>query len=472
MYICNKSDKTQPYNYMKRAITQLLLDWRKRPKHKPLLIRGARQVGKTYIIERFGEEYFQNIVKINIEERPEIKHLFSEKRPKEIIKELTILFNVDIEPGKTLFFIDEIQESPEAIISLRYFYEQIPQLHIIAAGSLLDHTLSEIKQQMPVGRIDFLHMYPMSFTEFLWARSENKLADFLQQISIKEGITELLHKKFMEQLRYYYFVGGMPESVYAFTHNDNLIETERVHNSILNTLKYDFAKYGTRAQQQHLISTFRYVGMNAGKKIKYVNIDKETRSDNIKEALGKLEMSRLISKVKHSGASGVPLGNPAKEEIFKTIFVDIGLLNSMCKIQLTSLTDLLTANEGMLAEQFAGQEILSSQPAFVEPELYYWLREEKSSDAEIDYLIQHKNRIYPVEIKAGKSGTLKSLHVYLFEKNRRTGIRLNTDLPSIGTFDVKVNSAKKRGELKYTLLSLPLYMVSQLDRIIDEADVL
>lgn len=453
---------------MKRDIIQLLTEWKQRKNRKPLLLRGARQVGKTYTVEQFAKENFVNYIKINIEEHPELKSLFHKKQPKTILDELSVLYNISIDPGKTLLFIDEIQSCPEAIVSLRYFYEQIPELHVIAAGSLLDHTLNEMKLSMPVGRIEFIHMHPMSFKEFLWALNEKKLSEYLEKFSIKNEISEAIHKKLLGLLRYYIFIGGMPEAVNLFTETQKLIDIERVQNSILTSLQYDFAKYGSKSQQQQLINVLKYIGQNPGNKIKYVNIDKEVRSIYLKEAIRKLELSRVIHLVKHSGSNGVPLSKHVKDDVFKAIFLDIGLSNCMNKIQLTDPLQILTINEGAMAEQFVGQELLTLQPAYQDPELFYWVREEKSADAEVDFLFQHKNKIYPVEVKAGKTGRLKSLHVYLFEKKFNTGIRFNTDTPSFGTFTTKVRSGIKNGELKYNLLSLPLYMIHQLPRLIDE----
>ena len=191
---------------MKRDIIQLLLGWKQRKNRKPLLIRGARQVGKTYAVEMFAKDNFKNYLKINFEEQPELKSLFNGKKPKAIIDELSVLFNTDIEPGKTLLFIDEIQSCAEAIVSLRYFHEQTPELHVIAAGSLLDHTLNEMKLSMPVGRIEFCYMHPMSFREFILALGEKKLSDYLDNFNLKIEISEAIHKKLIDHLRYYLFI--------------------------------------------------------------------------------------------------------------------------------------------------------------------------------------------------------------------------------------------------------------------------
>jgi len=454
---------------MKRDIIQLLTEWKTRANRKPLLVRGARQVGKTFIINEFGAQQFANTVSINLEESPEFKSVFKTNNPKSIIQELSVLKNMDIVPGQTLLFIDEIQACPEAIVSLRYFYEQLPELHVIAAGSLLDHTLSEIQLSMPVGRVEFCYMHPMSFSEFLQALSEDKLLVYISAFTFGEPFSEAIHLKLLDLMRYYIFIGGMPEAVKAFVESQKLLDIERIQSSILTSLKYDFAKYGSRSQQRHLISVLNYVAQNTGKKIKYVNIDKEVRSANLKEAFYKLEMSRVVSLVKHTASAGIPLTTHLNPDVFKAFFLDIGLANHLCKMQLIDPLNMLTINEGALAEQFACQELLTLTTPFDEPQLYYWVRDEKNANAEIDFILQHNNLTYPVEVKAGKTGTLKSMHVYLLEKKLKTGIRLNTDMPSLGEFSTKVRSGTIHAEITYKLLSLPLYMSSQLPRLLSKS---
>lgn len=452
---------------MKREIIQVFLEWKVRQNRKPLVIRGARQVGKTYAISEFAQEQFPHFLKINLEESPDLRTLFKNNTPEFIVNRLSLIFNVPVIPGSTLLFIDEIQSAPEALVSLRYFYEQMPGLHIIAAGSLLDFTLREMKLSMPVGRIEFCYMFPLNFREFLWALSENNLATFLDNYVPGIEIGEPVHAKLLVLLREYFFVGGMPEAVYHYAENRNLLDVSRIHNSILTSLKYDFSKYGSKNQQMSLITVLQYVAKNAGKKIKYVNIDRDIKSTNLKEAFYMLEMSRLITLAKFTSSSGVPLSTNLKEDIYKAYFLDTGLSNHLSRIQLVNITEIMTVNEGVLAEQFVAQELIAQNQPFMEPELFYWLREGRSSNAEIDFIIQHQNKIYPLEVKAGKTGTLKSLHLYLYEKKLLTGLRLNTDLPSTGEFRVEQRMGSENKEIHYKLISLPLYLTAQLQRILD-----
>jgi predicted AAA+ superfamily ATPase len=452
---------------MERDILQQLKEWKHRKDRNPLIIRGARQVGKTYIIEEFAKSDFKNCLKINLEERPELKKLFFDNDVRRILTELSILFNQDVSFGDTLFFLDEIQTCPEAIRSLRYFKENTPELHVICAGSLLDHTLNEMKLPMPVGRVEFMYMYPMNFKEFLVAINQKRLANYIEEFDFTKQFSEVIHNQIAQHLRYYFFIGGMPAAVNNYAGNVRLSEIQRIQNSILTSIQYDFAKYGTRKQQEYLQIVLKYCGRYPGRKIKYSNIDREIRSTYLKEAIEKIALSRIIHIVKHSNAMKVPLTEHVKNDVFKTVFIDIGFVNQFNQIDLAGLDNLETANEGMLAEQFVAQELLNLQPAFLSPELFYWSREEKNSNAEVDFIFQHKNNIYPIEVKAGKTGTLKSMHMYLHDKKLKDGIRFNMDLPSIGSFYTKMNVPDKNKEIPWTLLSLPIYMVSELRRLID-----
>lgn len=445
---------------MRREINQYLLEWKDRSDRKPLIIRGARQVGKTYTVESFARQYFKNLVKINLEEKPELRKLFDKNDTKLIINEISILLEADIDYGATLLFLDEIQTSANAIRVLRYFYEQMPDLHVIAAGSLLDLTLNEIQYSMPVGRVEFCYMYPLNFREFLEANAQPKLAGYIRNYDFNTTFSPVMHDKIIQYLRLYFFVGGMPEAVKTYITTNKLSDVERVHNSIITSLIYDFAKYGNRKQQENMIAVFKYAANNTGKKIKYVHIDKETRSTFLKEAFFKLEMSRVLYLVRHTNVASAPVNDLLNNKVFKPVFLDIGLANHIGNVQLIEIDNLITHNEGMLAEQFVGQELISGNKPFTDGKLFYWMREKKNANAEIDYLLQHENKLYPVEVKAGKTGTLKSLHQYLHEKKMKTGIRFNLDKPSIGDFSISMQNIGANTSLNYKLISLPLYLAS------------
>ena len=359
---------------MKREIIQYLKEWKNRKDRNPLILRGARQVGKTYIIEEFAKTDFKNCLKINLEEKPELKKMFFNNDVKRILTELSILLNEDITFEDTLLFIDEIQTCPEAIQSLRYFKENIPELHVICAGSLLDHTLNEMKSPMPVGRVEFLHMYPMNFKEFLVAINQEKLVSYIEGFDFSFPFSEVIHNQISQYLRIYFFIGGMPAAVKTYAKNDKLSEIQRIQNNILTSIQYDFAKYGTRKQQEYLQIVLKYCGRYPGRKIKYSSIDREIRSTLLKDSIKKLELSRIIHTVKHSNASKVPLTEHVKESVYKTIFMDIGFVNQINQMDLIGLENLVTANEGILAEQFIAQELLTTHMSYLSPELFYWSR--------------------------------------------------------------------------------------------------
>jgi len=434
-------------------------------------LRGARQVGKTYSVEQFAKTNFDIFLKINLEEKPELRNLFEKNDTNLIINELSISLGIDLVAGKSLLFIDEIQTCPKAIQTLRYFYEQNPDLHIIAAGSLLDHTLNEMQYSMPVGRVEFCYMYPLTFNEFLLANSQNKLVDYIKNFDFSTDFSEIIHRKILEYLRLYFFIGGMPEAVNTYVESQKLTGVELIHNNIITSLKYDFAKYGTRKQQEYLTTVLNYSATHVGKKVKYSNIERETRSTFLKDAFHKLELSRIVHLARHTNSSGVPINEHINTEIFKPVFMDIGLVNHLGNIQLIEIENLITKNEGSLAEQFIGQELITCSKSFYDNQLFYWTRDEKNANAEIDYIFQHHNKLYPVEVKAGKTGTLKSLHIYLWEKNLTTGVRFNLDLPSVGNFSISMKNAKIENTLNYKLISLPLYLCSQISFILNKLEI-
>ncbi|MBN1670610.1 MAG: ATP-binding protein [Kiritimatiellae bacterium] len=453
---------------MKRIAESELVDWMERAARKPLIVRGARQVGKTYLVEAFGRAHFSSVLTLNLEQREDMHALFTRLEARRIVQELSLYFNQPIEPGRTLLFLDEIQACPKAIACLRYFQEELPDLHVIAAGSLLDFALREFKHSMPVGRIEYLHLYPMTFGEFLRAMGEESIARHLAAYHIGDDLGDAVHGKLRDLLRSYYFVGGMPSAVAAYVERRDLLEVQRIQALISTTLQDDFAKYGTRAQQRNMRQVMRYVPRNIGRKLRYVNISRDARSAELRTALELLELSRVVSLVRHTSANGIPLGAEASETHFKPLLMDIGLCNNLCGLSLPDDSGLLTVQEGGLAEQFVGQELHAAGLAFLEHPLFYWHREQKNANAEVDYLLAHEDHIVPVEVRAGASGRLKSLQVFLAEKKRDLAVRLNMDTPSIGSFAAALGGKDGTRKPAYTLLSLPLYLAGELDRLVRE----
>jgi predicted AAA+ superfamily ATPase len=450
---------------MDREYTSFLLDWKDRATRKPLIIRGARQVGKTYLVQDFARN-FEVFIKINFEENPDYCEVFTKHDVRSILEIISLETGQKIIPNNTLLFLDEIQACPQAIPLLRYFYENIPDLHVIAAGSLLDHVLRKIQLPMPVGRVEFLYMHPMNFREFLTACGEVVLVDYLAALSVGSKIPEIIHKKLLKHLRIYFFVGGMPEAVRIYTETAELIEVERVHESILSSMEIDFAKYSASDDFEILRKVLRYLPRGIGKKMKYNAIDPSVKSNLIRQVVEKLELSRIIHRVLATSAVQVPLLQYASENTFKPLFLDIGLATHVLKIRLKELDNLMLINEGELAEQFIGQQLLTRHPFFINPELFYWMRAQSDSNAEIDYLLESGSSTIPLEVKAGKTGSLKSLHVFMHEYHKKLAVRFNADHPSLTDINTVVRMKNGNQSVDYQLLSLPLYMVNFLDAII------
>ena len=451
---------------MLRFALEYLKTWKLKPNRKPLVIRGARQVGKTYLARLFAKEYFEQLVEINFERDPEIALLFTSKDPRKIVQLLELQYNISIQPGTALLFLDEIQATPEVLASLRYFYEELPELYVIAAGSLLEFALEEPAFSMPVGRIEYLHLGPMQFEEFLLAAGKDKLVTFLNEFSLGDSIPGPLHRQLMGLLRIFLVTGGMPEAVAVYLNSNSWQECESTKHGLIATFQDDFNKYAKRVKHQRLQLLFKKIPLLAGSKFKYVNVDRNERAGDLAKALNLLFRARVAYPVYHSSCSGIPLGATTNPKKFKLLFLDVGLMSTVTGLNLLDYEkagDVMRVNAGSVCEQYVGQHLLFSRHPYYEPEVYYWIREKKNSSAEVDYVISEGTLIVPIEVKAGKSGTLKSLHLFLREKHHSLGVRFNTDIPSV----LESQTALADGlNIPYRLLSLPLYMVGQARRLI------
>ena len=445
--------------------------WLARPKRKPLVIRGARQVGKSTLVRQLAAESGLALVEINFERNPEFREAFASNNPREITAILGLLTGSQIEAGKTILFFDEIQAAPEALPSLRYFYEEMQALAVIAAGSLLEFTLADAQFSMPVGRVEYFHLGAMGFADFAQALGQAGLVDYLNKLSVhdiqQQTLPNAIHQKCLSLLRQYWVVGGMPEAIAAFAAAQDYVEVARVQQSIVATYRDDFNKYSNGKRNELVRLVFDRLPSMVGRKFKYANISRNHRSADIEAALQQLCLARIATKVPHSSANGVPLGAESNGKHFKTLYLDVGLQCAALKLNLLDLAkdDLTLVNNGDVAEQFIGQQLLFSGPTFQEPGLHYWVREAKSAAAEVDYVLTQGQQIIPVEVKAGTSGTLKSLHQFLTEKDKSFALRFNASTPSL--LDDRKNLTDGR-VVNYQLLSLPLYMVEQTERLLVE----
>ena len=439
---------------MKREIESFLIEWKDSTIRQPLLVRGARQVGKTFSIMQFGRKNFDNCIAINFEEKPEYNQCFDNLDPKSIIDKISILGNVNIIPGKTLLFFDEIQEYPRAISSLRYFYEKLPELHIIGAGSLVEFALKSDNFKMPVGRVQSIYMHPLTFNEFLEAVNHSKLIEYLNTISPDDKIEEVYSKKLEELLRLYLVLGGMPKIIDAYVKNTSLNEIMFLQSSLLKTYEDDFAKYASTANHKYLKEVFSSAPRMVGKRYKYTNVNADIQSKYLKQSLDLLCDSSCITKVSHSAGNGLPFEAEINDKKFKIIFLDVGLMQRALGLNNSIIFEkgLMQINNGGVAEQFIGQELAALPNIYENKKLYFWTREAKGSNAEIDYLISIQNNPIPIEVKAGKTGTLRSMKLFLNEHpNCKFGVRF-----SMHDFSFYDN-----------ILSVPLYMVSQINRLVN-----
>lgn len=421
--------------YYSRNIDAQLLQWRDDPQHKPLLIRGARQVGKSSAV-RFLGKTFKYFIEINLEKQPSLKSLFAEDIDvKKTCSNLSATLGIPIIPGETLLFIDEIQDCIPAIMSLRYFKEDYPELHVIAAGSLLEFALEEIPS-FAVGRIRSLYMYPFSFDEFMTAQGLGIQLDAIRAAGPDQPLLEALHQQMTDQLRSFLLVGGMPEAVATWINTHDYLACSHIHSDIMDTYQDDFNKYKKKISPDLLRKTLRSVASQCGTKFVYKRVDEDSRSDKVKQALHLLTLAGLITPVTHSSADGVPLGAQENERSVKYLFLDMGLLLTWQGIPAGDIllaSDVELVNKGSISEVFAGLEIIKNNDSFQRPELFYWQQESKNGNAEVDYLQARNGMIFPIEVKAGTRGAMQSLYLFMHKKRLHAAVR--TSMENFGSYD-------------------------------------
>lgn len=445
--------------YFRRHIDDKLRAWRDAPRRKPLLIRGARQVGKSTAIRELGKT-FKYFVEINLEKQPSLRDLFPENIDvKKTCEKLSGTLAIPIIAGETLLFIDEIQTSKDAIMSLRYFKEDYPELHVIAAGSLLEFTLEELPS-FAVGRIRSLYMYPFSFDEFLMAQELDLTIELKKRATRDEPLPLAAHTALVDQLRSFYLVGGMPAAVTEWIETRSYLEVAHVHRDIIDTYQDDFAKYTKRVSPVVLRQVLRSVALQVGQKFVCAQAMSDTKSTVIKEALHLLSLAGLVHPVVHSAANGLPLGAEVNDNYTKYLFFDLGVMQTMLDIP---AADILTANEvdfvnkGGTSEMFAGLEMLKYHDCFVKAESHYWQSLEKKSQAEVDYVIAHEGKVLPVEVKASTQGSMQSLWIFLRSHSLHNAVR--TSLENFGQlyyYDKSADDSERHVEI------IPLYALSNL----------
>lgn len=398
----------------KRLIDFHLNQWKSDPFRKPLLLRGARQVGKTYAVRKLGES-FSSFVEVNFERLEGAAAIFEQDLdPKRLILALSLLLKKEIIPGETLLFFDEVQEAPRAILALRYFYEEMANLHLIAAGSLLEFAIEKVG--VPVGRISMLYMYPLSFLEYLVATGDRLIAQEILTHSNGVGMEEVIHKKILDLLGEYLSIGGMPEAVSRWVQTKQPASALNVLQQIAATYRQDFEKYGRKTQVKYLEQLFQQIPYLVGKEFSYRQIHGEYRKRELAPALDLLERANIIHTIRYSSGQGIPIGSEIDFETFKVIYLDVGLCQAIVgsDVSIWFLRPLEGfENRAEIAETFVGQELICYGSPQNKAELHFWKRREKSSAAEVDYLIQRGEQIIPIEVKSGSGSHLRSLYLFL-----------------------------------------------------------
>jgi uncharacterized protein len=425
--------------HMKRLATSFLLNWKIRENRKPLIIKGARQVGKTWLMKNFAEEQFNDYIYINFERDTQLNTLFEQDYDiKRILLALEIQSGKEITKGKTLIILDEIQEAKGGLTALKYFYEEEPLLHIIAAGSLLGLTIHK-DQSFPVGKVEFINLSPLNFEEFLLAKDEKKLLELIK--NKQWDLINTFKTKFTALLKQYYFIGGMPEAVRDFVKNEDFREVRRIQKNILDSYELDFSKYASPSVVPKIKMIWKSVLPQLAKENKkyiYGLIKHGSRAKDYEGALLWLENYGLIKRVSRVTKVNLPLQAYTDSKAFKLYIHDVGLLNAMGNVSekiLLGPSRMFTEFKGSLTEQFVLQELVSNN---VTP--YYW----SENTSELDFLIEKESTITGIEVKAEENLKAKSLKVF------------NSKYPDANCIRLSLSSFRK----EEWLTNIPLYAVT------------
>jgi predicted AAA+ superfamily ATPase len=420
---------------LERFIDHYLDTWRMQEDRKPLLLRGARQVGKTYAARNLGKQ-FDNCVELNLEFKQEMRNLFSKDLdPHRIIRDISLLTGERIIPGKTLLFFDEIQAEPLALQALRYFYEMMPELHVIAAGSLLDFAIEMVG--MPVGRVESYYVYPLSFLEFINALEEKVLLETLLEHNVSQQIPAIAHTRLLTLIGQYLALGGMPEVVQSWIKHKDPQRCFVIQQTLISAYRQDFGKYAKKHQIKYVDLLFDAIPLQLGGKFKYSALEGEFRKRELAPCVDLLTTAHVIHKVTHTDAQGLPLGAQADPTDFKIIFLDIALAQAVLGLDVAEWfidPEQQYINQRSIVEAFVGQELLAYSNLMQKKSLYYWQRKERNSQAEIDYVVHIEKDIVPIEVKSGHGSTLKSMHMFL-QTHQKSNYGIRFSAQNYSTFE-------------------------------------
>lgn len=448
-----------------------LFEWFKRTDRKPMLIRGARQVGKSTLVKRVSEHNRIKLVEINLEKNLHLEPLFRKFEISKLLKEFESSCGHPIDKS-CLIFIDEIQAIPEAIQCLRYFYEERPELPVVSAGSLVEFALTRKNISFPVGRLEYLYLGPMSFNEFLLARNEDNLSKELRSFTISNYLSLTSHQRLVSLLREYLLIGGMPEVVKSYSTHGSLSKVSEIQLNLIQNYQDDFNKYAQQEGLAEMVRVFRQISGQVGEKTIYSKIDRELKAIKIKNYLELFAKAQIVSRCFYTAGEGLPLAASEDLRIFKTFMVDVGLLCNLKNIRDLSENELQSVkfiNEGRIAEQFIAQHLSYAGGWARQPELYYWLNEGRSGNSQLDFIFSASGKIVPIEVKSGAAGSMKSIFYFCAIKGLNQAVRFDLNQPRV--FKAKHLISTPDGssrDIKIDILSLPLYMVGELPRLLSE----
>lgn len=432
---------------MRREILEKMRAWKNSPRRKPLVVMGARQVGKTTALKRLAKDY-KNSVYLNFEDEPHLKALFDTSiKPQQLLQAIAIETGVTIQPGYTLIIFDEVQACPNALNSLKYFHEEANEYHVAAAGSLLGVKLLNT-QGFPVGQVDFLDMLPLSFFEFLAAVGEDQLLEFLCVLTDMSPLPGNLHEKCLQYFRHYLYIGGMPEAIATYLETQSFDAVRTVHHAILRAYSLDFSQHAPPSQIMKINQVWGSIPSQLAKENKkfvYSVLRKGARAKEFEQAIQWLQEAGLLYKTYHISAPKIPLKAYTNFDFFKLYLVDVGLLGAMTNLSAKTLlqgNQLFQEFRGSYIENFAAQTLMQNNVA-----LYYWTSEGR---AELDFVFEHDGTVYPLEIKSGTTNKKKSLQIYRQKYH-----------PGLAVKSSPMNLCKSNN-----LLSCPLYLLENLGKLV------
>lgn len=433
--------------YISRGIDQALTSWKNEENRKPLLMRGPRQVGKSTAVRQLAQS-FEYFIEVDFEAQRNLHALFSSSlNPVDICEQLSLYYSVPIIEGKTLLFFDEIQSCLPAISSIRYFYEKMPNLHLIAAGSLLEFALQELPS-FGVGRVRSVFIRPFTFNEFLIACDQSPLSEAIKTASVTNPIPDLIHKKIIAQYKRFMAIGGMPEVVAKYVASGDLLACMKIIDDLVISYQDDFAKYKKLIPANRIKEAFEAVVLQMGGKFVYAKAALTSDPRQIKAAIELLILAGLVIPVTHTSSNGIPLGAEIDPKKRKMLLFDTGIFQRLLGLNIGELMisdSFEVVNKGALAELSVGLELSKLSSHYRNDPLYYWQRESVSGNAEIDYVFQKGEMIIPIEVKSGVRGSMQSLHLFLKEKKIDKGIRFSLEnfsnyqnIKTIPLYDVSI----------------------------------